>query len=145
MAEDGYEVGYGKPPHKSRFEKGRSGNPKGRPKGSKNFATDVRDMLNAKVGVSENGTKRKVTSQKATLMRLREQALQGDARAIKQFLDLAKDQAVEESSRKNERSLSKAEDDILERFVNEHINAASGNATKDILTPQKTEGDLDEQ
>jgi hypothetical protein len=31
-----YEVGYGKPPVHSRFKPGRSGNPKGRPKGSQN-------------------------------------------------------------------------------------------------------------
>src|SRR3954452_22678400 len=34
-----YEVGYGKPPRHTRFEKGRSGNPRGRPKSSKNLAT----------------------------------------------------------------------------------------------------------
>jgi hypothetical protein len=32
----GYEVGYGKPPDATRFQPGRSGNPKGRPKGSRN-------------------------------------------------------------------------------------------------------------
>ena len=31
-----FEVGYGKPPAKTRFRPGQSGNPKGRPKGSKN-------------------------------------------------------------------------------------------------------------
>lgn len=29
-----YEIGYGRPPTSTRFEKGRSGNPKGRPRGS---------------------------------------------------------------------------------------------------------------
>lgn len=119
MKENGYDIGFGKPPQKTRFAKGRSGNPKGRPKGSKDFASDLRDVLDAKVAVTENGTMRKVTSQKATLMRLREQALKGDARAMKQLLDLAKEQAVEEWSRKAERGLAASEGDILARFVEE--------------------------
>jgi hypothetical protein len=31
-----YQVGYGKPPSETRFKKGQSGNPRGRPRGSKN-------------------------------------------------------------------------------------------------------------
>jgi len=32
----GYDVGYGKPPKGGQFQKGQSGNPRGRPKGSRN-------------------------------------------------------------------------------------------------------------
>jgi hypothetical protein len=31
-----YDIGYGKPPEENRFKQGKSGNPQGRPKGSKN-------------------------------------------------------------------------------------------------------------
>src|SRR5438105_4983911 len=40
-----YEVGYGKPPVHTRFPKGVSGNPAGRPKGAKGLNTIVRERL----------------------------------------------------------------------------------------------------
>ena len=42
---DSYRVGRARPPHEHRFKKGRSGNPKGRPKGSKNVNALIRRML----------------------------------------------------------------------------------------------------
>ena len=40
-----HDAGYGKPPRHSRFKKGQSGNPKGRPRGGRNFSTDVKATL----------------------------------------------------------------------------------------------------
>ncbi len=40
-----YEVGYGKPPRHTRFQPGRSGNPRGRPKDTKNLKTDLIEEL----------------------------------------------------------------------------------------------------
>jgi Family of unknown function (DUF5681) len=60
--EPDYDVGYPKPPRHTRFTKGRSGNPRGRPPGAKN--------LNETVIVSENGGRRKVTKRQAIITQL---------------------------------------------------------------------------
>ena len=55
MKDKDYEVGYGRPPKDKQFKKGQSGNPKGRPKGSRNFRTDLQEELQMQVQVTENG------------------------------------------------------------------------------------------
>ena len=86
MSED-YEIGYGKPPTHTQFRQGQSGNPKGRPKGSSNFSTDVKAALQTPVRVNSGGRPRTVSTQEAALMRLREKALKGDARALDRLLE----------------------------------------------------------
>ena len=56
-----YRVGYARPPLASRFQPGRSGNPKGRPKGAKNLDTLVREKLGSKVTVREGGRERRMS------------------------------------------------------------------------------------
>jgi hypothetical protein len=84
------EVGYGSPPINSRFQPGRSGNPRGRPKGSLNFATDLKKTLEAPITLNDGGKPRRVSTQKAMLLRLREKALKGDARALDRLLEFAR-------------------------------------------------------
>jgi hypothetical protein len=81
-----YQVGYGRPPEYSRFRKGESGNPLGRPKGSKNLATLLNDALNEPLVVTENGKRKRITKRKAVLKQLVNKAASGNARAIQLLL-----------------------------------------------------------
>ena len=61
VRESGYEVGFARPPHKTRFKKGQSGNPAGRVKGSKNVSKLLLQALSEPVVVNENGERKRVT------------------------------------------------------------------------------------
>ena len=94
-----YDVGYKKPPKKTQFKRGRSGNPRGRPKGTKNFKTELAEELQERVRVREGGTAREVSKQRAMLKRLTEKALHGDARSasiivnmVARFLDQSEEE-----------------------------------------------------
>jgi Family of unknown function (DUF5681) len=89
-SDDGFAVGYKKPPQHSRFQPGRSGNPRGKEKGVRNFGSDVKRTLEVPVRLNDQGRARRVSTQEAALLRLREKALNGDARSIVQILELAK-------------------------------------------------------
>ena len=91
-----YAVGYGKPPRHGGFQKGRSGNPKGRPKGSKNFATLLTEALDEKVQVTEDGKRRRVTKRGLVVKQLVNKSAAADLRAIKQLTDIV--QGVERRS-----------------------------------------------
>lgn len=81
-----YAVGYKRPPLHSQFKKGQSGNPKGRPKGSKGFATIVREQLGAKVPVHTPQGPRRVMRVEGMLMKLVEQGAKGNFRALLSLL-----------------------------------------------------------
>jgi hypothetical protein len=79
-------VGNKRPPVHTRFKKGQSGNPRGRPKGSLNFRTDLVKELAEAIVVNEGGAKRKITKQRAFIKAMMARALQGDMRATNSLL-----------------------------------------------------------
>jgi Family of unknown function (DUF5681) len=72
-----YQVGYGRPPLYTRFKPGKSGNPKGRPKGCLNVRTIVEKVLNRQVTIREGDGKRRVSTFEAMMLGAANEALQG--------------------------------------------------------------------
>jgi hypothetical protein len=82
-----YSVGYGKPPESTRFKPGQSGNPKGRPKGSKNLTTLFSEELGRSVILKENGKTRRVPKAEAIVKQVINKALGADAKSTIIVLD----------------------------------------------------------
>ena len=84
---DGYDVGYGKPPLHSRFPKGRSGNPSGKRARDPSLTELLRNEVNKKISITENGKTRRITKLQAIAMKSVQKAMQGDHRAQKQVIE----------------------------------------------------------
>jgi hypothetical protein len=82
-----YEVGYGRPPRRTRFRPGELGNPRGRPRGAKNLALLLDEELKQRVTVNENGRRRRITKQAAIVKHMVNKALSGDSRLLQLLLN----------------------------------------------------------
>jgi Family of unknown function (DUF5681) len=83
-----YKVGYKKPPLHTRFKKGQSANPRGRPRGSKNLSTLLDDALNEPVVVTENGRRRTISKRQLGVKQLANKFAMAEAQATKTLLSL---------------------------------------------------------
>lgn len=84
-------VGYRRPPVNRQFKPGQSGNPKGRPKGSKNFATAFAEALMRPIKVRDRNTGkiRTLTKQDVMIEAITNKAMAGDAKAFATVIQLA--------------------------------------------------------
>lgn len=87
-------VGYRRPPQATRFQKGRSGNPKGRPR-ARHRQIPYDSVLGQMVTVREDGRERRITAAEAFILQLTQKGLAGDSAAARASLS-----AIEEARAK---------------------------------------------
>jgi hypothetical protein len=87
-ADTDYDIGYGKPPKKSQFKKGQSGNPAGRPKGSTSLTSVFKSLLEKKVAVVQNGKAAKMPMIYVLANKTLTKALAGEPQSLKLILKL---------------------------------------------------------
>lgn len=81
------KIGRGNPPKHTQFRKGTTGNPRGRPRGSKNLSTYIMEAARDHVTATVGGKVRKISKIQATAMQLATKAAGGDQAAMGKFLD----------------------------------------------------------
>ena len=111
-----YAVGYGRPPRHTRFEKGRSGNPKGRPSGAKNLSTLFIEALNETVIIAENGGRRKISKRQAIVKQIVNKAAKGDWRCTKLLLELPQEAGSPTEPKSSESSFGAADKGTIEQL-----------------------------
>lgn len=112
-----YEIGYGKPPSGTRFRKGQSGNPKGRPKGSRNLRSLAENELNQRIVIREGGVERRICKGEALIKAQCNKAIKGDTRAA-EFVHKLLDAAIAGPGQiPTERPLTAEEEEILQHLL----------------------------
>jgi len=114
-----YEVGHGKPPKRTQFKPGQSGNPKGRPRGSKNTATVVKEAMSKRITIRENGRAQSISALEAIVRVLLQNAVSGDHKAVTTLLQLQAQNESDDAMRSEVRRLEGAERDILLEMLRE--------------------------
>lgn len=110
-------VGYGRPPKHTRFQKGQSGNPAGRPKGALNLATILARILQEPVVITEHGRKTTITKFEAVVKQVTNKAVLGDARASDQVFTLVQAQERQLEGPEPATELSEADQRVWDRML----------------------------
>jgi hypothetical protein len=113
---DDYEVGYARPPRHSRFVKGHSGNPRGRPRGAENIKTLLNEALNELVVVTDHGGRRKVSKRKAFITQIVNGGAKGNFRAVPILLAILREFGADTALQATEPASTEADQQIIKRI-----------------------------
>lgn len=121
------EVGYGHPPQTSRFRKGKSGNPKGRPKGSKNTLKILEELLSQKILITQDGRQIKISKKAAMLLQAVNSAVKGDAKSLKVLLPHMLASDANNEKKESEKLLPENDRAIIDQFLKNYENRGENN------------------
>ena len=141
---DSNAIGYGNPPRRTQFVRGRSGNPKGRPKGSQNFVTLLRKIGRQRVRVTENGGSRYITKFEATMLQLTNKAASGDLKAIRELLCWIKSLEDSEQTAIPSPVLHESDNAVMASIV-ERIRQPENPSSDNLTDPAATTPSRDEE
>jgi Family of unknown function (DUF5681) len=89
MSESDQSVGYRRPPVNRQFKPGQSGNPRGRPKCSKNLPTMFAEALSRPIRVRDKGKIRRLSKQELMVEVMVNKAVAGDPKAFAMVVQFA--------------------------------------------------------
>jgi len=124
--------GYGNPPENTRFKTGRSGNPKGRPKGTLNMGTVLERKLREKVVINENGKKKTLTKLEAAINQLTNKAASGELRALQllaKLVSTAEERTVQQPAADSD--LNEADQKVVQGILKRLENSDKGDQKDD--------------
>src|SRR6266403_4023016 len=113
------DIGYGKPPRAHQFKPGKSGNPKGRPKGAKSEETILRDLLQQKISLNERGKARRITIHEGIFRRIIEDCLKGNTKSAAFLLN--RHHAIT-AGEPMESGLGEDDEAVLEAYLEKYEN-----------------------
>ena len=126
---DNQRVGYGRPPKRYQFKPGHSGNPSGRPKGARNFRSELLEELAETITLKDAGREVTVSKQRACIKALVAAAIGGNTRACGALLSLcAKLNADAEG---NNEELAPDDHEILAAFAEREHGRRQGSPGSD--------------
>ena len=114
---DEYEIGFGKPPERTRFRKGVSGNPRGRPKGALNKKTILGRTLQEKVVITENGKRKRITKREALYKQIVNKGVSGDLKAAVEVIKLDSSPESQELDERTETTLSESDQQVANQIL----------------------------
>lgn len=143
MSNNAYRVGYRSPPKTTQFKKGESGNPKGRPKGSRGLQTIMVEELKSNVTIHENGRSKTVKKGEVIVKQMVNKAMAGDHKAAHLVLGVSQQHEYQESLKESSvMETLPQEDRIVMQSLIERMKSQLGDpkSTKNVKGTNGKEG-----